>query len=252
MGLSKAVGWLKETASLTHSQFVESLLTKFDTKKPYLVQHKPSEPRFNPIRCYPLMPKFYRDHDLDMEDFLSMCLEDHLNVRSLEMIMAFFRKCYSRGGKNQFLRVDPNKDGVVYGSQVPEMYYAFVGRCGVVRLDLLKYKVSYGDSRGWTAPVNKIWALIERLSPSKKDRSKWTEALMSVGKFEFPREAEGSGSLLAAMAIEQAVNPFVNMDKYSSTDYRIRYLRLMTEHMMVLYIHCVISLSENGRFSVIN
>jgi hypothetical protein len=234
------VGWLKKTASLTQRQFVESLLADFDTEKPYPFQAK--RLGSNPFRCYPFVPEFC-DDDLDIEDFLSMCLEDHLNVRSLDMIMAFFRKCYSRGGKNQFLRVDPVKDSGVYGSQDPEMYYAFVGGWGVVRLDLLKYKISYGDSLGRMAPVNEIAALIERLTPSSEDRLRWNKAMTSIDKFEFPRRATGSRSLLAAMAIEKAVNPFADMDKHTSTDYhRIRYLRLLARdirvHYISLYILC--------------
>lgn len=247
MGLSNAVQWLDGTVKHSNSGFCEWLLNKLNEPTPYLLQLTRKK-RYNPVACHFFSPNFYFDDNNPpvMDDFFSMCLEDRLSVRSLEVIMAFFRYCYSRDGRNLFLQVDASKDIGPSGNQSPEMVYAFVERSGVVCLDLLQYKISFGDSCGRIAPVDEVRTLIQRLMPSKEDESRWDKAMKSIGQFKFPETANGSCSILAAMAIEQAVNPFFDRKDASAELQRIRYLRLFTRHIKVLYVHCFFRLSGHG------
>ncbi|KAF9346953.1 hypothetical protein BGX34_003500 [Mortierella sp. NVP85] len=230
--LSRAMQWLDQTVRHADSKFATWILNYLNTpaKDPFA--------RSVSVLFRVFSPNFYMG-EVSLTSFLSLCLDECLNVEALEVIMGFFRYCYSSGGRNLFLDPDVTKDGGPLSDEdVPEMLYAFVptmGHWGVVCLDLLRYKIYFGDSHGRKAPVREVYTIIERLMPSNKDRLRWDEAMKKVESLEVPKQVPGSCSILTAVAIEKAVNPYPKWDQHVSVEYhRIRYLSLLTRHIQVV------------------
>ncbi|KAF9937957.1 hypothetical protein BGZ65_000740 [Modicella reniformis] len=160
----------------------------------------------------------------------SFCLEESLDVGALDIIMAFFRRCYRKGGRNLFLAPsDLQSDYDISHAKEAEMLYAFVragNHWGVVCLDLVK--ISFGDSLGRRVPINEINDMIQEM---QLPESNWEQAKTCITRFDVPKQqGPGSCCILAVIAIEQAVNPFADWGTHISADYhRIRFLRLLTK-----------------------
>ncbi|KAF9935493.1 hypothetical protein BGZ65_003359, partial [Modicella reniformis] len=191
-------------------------------------------------------PAFCPELDFRIDSILNLCREDEcLDVEVLSGIMAFFRRCYGQERRNLFLdplyiydeaTMNSAKKHIKNGQA--KMLFAFVhmnDHWGAVRLDLAKHEISFGDSFWEPCPLDQIDAIVEEIRPSRGDKAKWNHAKKNISRLNVPENRDpGSCGILAAIAIERAVNEHFKWDDnttYISVAYqRRRFLSLLTRH----------------------
>jgi hypothetical protein len=199
---------------------------------------------------------FFLDSYVGIESILTICStgwEEWLDYGAIDSITAFFRRCYNGGNRNLFVFPSDIRMIDLSGAREAQkcirdgqamMVYTFIDmkdHWGVACLNLTKYEICLGDPLERPFPMDEIDKLIRCIQHCEGDegnfeQAKWEQAKKNIGRFDVPNlEVSGSCGILAAVAIERAVNEYARGAEVSAERQRIRFLRLLTGNAKVSY-----------------
>ncbi|KAI7816049.1 hypothetical protein BC939DRAFT_508675 [Gamsiella multidivaricata] len=224
--LQSVARWIELTVRQLDADFTAWFLN-------IIMEHKPYQKVFS--------PSFFPQSHISLKSVLSVAKEEWLDDEVVSGIQAFFDRSYGQGGQYLFApssyiwpnsKVSGREKEQTRGGRAKKLFaIAYMGQhWGVVCLDLKKYQVLFGDSIGWPVPHEAIDALVKWMDPPAEDLPKWRKASKNVLPFLTPKQQDsGSCGILAAMAIEQHVNPYVDWSAHAfALNHRVRFLRLLT------------------------
>ncbi|KAF9370587.1 hypothetical protein CPC16_003626, partial [Podila verticillata] len=241
--LHKMESWLVEVVMKKNRYLAENLLAVLRTK-PDLHAHL-----FRQLT--------HEDDTVLMSDLFTLCREEWLNDAIINRVQRLFEFWYGQNGRYHFIwysadrgkhenpptftnvdgpgkadgqkKVDgPKKVDRPKKAGGPEKVFVIVdmnAHWGVVEMDFKNHTIRSADSLDWGVTAETIDGLVNWLMPDVHQRQLWAAAKATIGSLPIQKQVDSSScGLYALLAVEWAVNPFVDRSFVNPSDLRIRFL----------------------------
>jgi hypothetical protein len=194
---------------------------------------------------------------LHIKSIFSIRDENYIDDEVVRSALEVFSLSYE--GEGRYLFVSPIQQTMwelnkswhwkkeqIQAGVVEKAFFAVFMKChwGVLEVDFLSRKISFGDSLSWPVPNDTVKLAKEWIRHCGVDLQQWDRV---IGKFDVPQQPAGSGSCAvnALNAIETSINPAIERWTHSrSAHHRLRLLELVSGYkkVTVIFITSILSL----------